>query len=80
MPEVVDHPKDFGVRTALRATGELLVMAGVVVLLPREPESTPTQALLTLVTCHPQYSARQRLILTAELATAQQSVDAGVAA
>ena len=36
--------------------------------------SDPTRALLTLTTCHPEFSAKQRLIVTAELDTARSSV------
>ena len=35
---------------------------------PGERGATPTKRLLTLTTCHPEYSARQRLIVSAELA------------
>ncbi len=35
---------------------------------PGERGATPTRRLLTLTTCHPEYSARQRLIVSAELA------------
>jgi sortase A len=61
---------------------EIVAPDDVAVMLPvpRQPEATPTQALLTLITCHPQYSARQRLILTAELETPEQPADAGTAA
>jgi sortase A len=34
---------------------------------PGRPGATPTQRLLTMTTCHPKYSARQRLVVTAEL-------------
>ena len=34
---------------------------------PRKPGATPTKALLTMTTCNPKYSARQRLIVSAEL-------------
>ncbi len=34
---------------------------------PGRPGATPTERLLTMTTCHPKYSARQRLIVTAEL-------------
>lgn len=34
---------------------------------PRRPGATPTRSLLTLTTCTPKYSARQRLIVYAEL-------------
>lgn len=61
---------------------EIVAPDDVAVMLPvpRQPEATPTQALLTLITCHPQYSARQRLILTAALDTTEQPADAGTPA
>jgi sortase A len=34
----------------------------------------PTRALLTLTTCHPEFSAKQRLIVTAELDTSRSAV------
>lgn len=34
---------------------------------PRRPGEKPTKALLTMTTCHPKYSARQRLIVYSEL-------------
>lgn len=34
---------------------------------PGNPDASPTRRLLTLTTCHPKFSARQRLILHAEL-------------
>jgi sortase A len=34
---------------------------------PGQRSATPTEALLTLTTCHPRYSARQRLVVQAEL-------------
>ena len=34
---------------------------------PGNASATPTQRLLTLTTCHPKYSARQRLVVSAEL-------------
>jgi sortase A len=38
---------------------------------PGEPSAAPTRRLLTLTTCHPKYSARQRLIVSAELTAAE---------
>ena len=35
---------------------------------PGQAGAEPTERLLTLTTCHPRYSARQRLVVTAELA------------
>lgn len=37
---------------------------------PNHPRATATRALLTLTTCHPKYSAAQRLILHAQLSRA----------
>ena len=34
---------------------------------PRRPEAAPTEAVMTLTTCHPMYSARQRFIVYAKL-------------
>ena len=34
---------------------------------PGQAGATPTRRLMTLTTCHPRYSARQRLIVSAEL-------------
>jgi sortase A len=34
---------------------------------PGEAGATPTRRLMTLTTCHPRYSARQRLVVSAEL-------------
>ena len=39
----------------------------VILPVPRRPGAKPTKALLTMTTCHPKYSARQRLITYAEL-------------
>jgi len=43
---------------------------------PGRRSATPTQQLLTLTTCHPRYSARQRMVVLAEL-TAEQGKDVG---
>ena len=37
---------------------------------PGRPDARPTQRLLTLTTCHPEYSARERMIVRAELESA----------
>ena len=42
---------------------------------PGDPTAEPTQRLLTLTTCHPKYSARQRLIVRAELTAASAKAD-----
>ena len=36
--------------------------------MPNRPGERPTQALVTLTTCNPKYSARQRLVVTGVLA------------
>ena len=39
----------------------------VIAPVPRQPEATPTEAMMTLTTCHPMFSARERYIVYAEL-------------
>jgi sortase A len=39
----------------------------VVLPVPRQPDTQPTQRLLTLITCTPKYSAKYRLVITGEL-------------
>jgi sortase A len=43
---------------------------------PGRRSATPTERLLTLTTCHPRYSARQRMVVRAVL-TEEQGKDAG---
>ena len=43
---------------------------------PGQRNATPTERLLTLTTCHPRYSARQRMVVRATL-TAESGKDAG---
>ncbi len=43
---------------------------GVIDPVPNHPQATATRALLTLTTCHPKYSADQRLIVHAQLVRA----------
>lgn len=38
---------------------------------PGDPTATPTERLLTLTTCNPKYSAKQRLIISAEMTVAE---------
>jgi sortase A len=47
---------------------------------PGEPDAEPTERLLTLTTCHPQYSARERLIVQAELTASTARADGPPAA
>ncbi len=42
---------------------------------PGDPTAKPVDRLLTLTTCHPKYSARQRLIVRAELTAASKKSD-----
>jgi sortase A len=61
-----------------RVTGlEIVSPSAVEVTLPvpRQPEVEPTQSLLTLTTCHPRYSARQRLIVFSEMVEARPKTD-----
>ena len=53
-----------------RVTHELVVRPTAVEQIapvPGRPGARPTRRLLTLTTCHPRYSARQRLVVRAEL-------------
>ncbi|MEV7967404.1 class E sortase [Sphaerisporangium sp. NPDC088356] len=43
----------------------------VIAPMPGHPESRPTKAMITLTTCHPEYSARQRLIVFGVLSSKQ---------
>jgi sortase A len=47
---------------------------------PGDPTAEPTERLLTLTTCHPKYSARQRLVVRAELTAADDKKDGPPAA
>jgi sortase A len=40
---------------------------GVIAPVPDNPSATPTQALITLTTCHPKYTANQRMIIHGDL-------------
>lgn len=42
---------------------------------PGQPGAVPTRRLLTLTTCHPKYSAKERLIVTAELESSRLKAD-----
>jgi sortase A len=56
-----------------RVTGSEIVSPRAVEVtypVPGEPGATPTRRLLTMTTCHPKYSAQQRLIVSAELESA----------
>ncbi len=57
-------------RYTYRVTGKRVVdpgEIGVVAPVPDRPDREPTRALITLSTCHPEYSAAQRLIVSGEL-------------
>lgn len=49
---------------------------GVVLPVPRQPNAVPTEALITLTTCHPRWSSEQRLIVVGRLADAR-ATDSG---
>ena len=38
--------------------------------MPDHPDETPTRALLTFTTCHPKYTANQRMVVHAVLTRA----------
>jgi len=53
-----------------RVTGTAVVGPAdveVVAPVPGDPDAAPTRALMTLTTCHPTYSARERYVVHAEL-------------
>jgi len=61
-----------------RVTGtEIVAPTAVEVTLPvpRQPGVAPTQSLLTLTTCHPKYSARQRMVVFSELEASRPKAD-----
>ena len=47
----------------------------VIATVPRRPGAKPTKAVLTLTTCHPEYSATERLVVFAELASIRPAAD-----
>ena len=56
-----------------RVTGSEIVSPDAIEVtypVPGDPSATPTKKLLTMTTCHPKYSAKQRLIISAELDSA----------
>ena len=56
-----------------RVTGSEIVSPDAVEVtypVPGDPTATPTKRLLTMTTCHPKYSAKQRLIIFSELESA----------
>jgi len=56
-----------------RVTGSEIVSPDAVEVtypVPRDLSATPTKRLLTMTTCHPKYSAKQRLIVSGELESA----------
>lgn len=56
-----------------RVTGSEIVSPDAVEVtypVPGDPTATPTKKLLTMTTCHPKYSAKQRLIISSELESA----------
>lgn len=65
---VVVQTRERELTYTLRST-EVVDPSDVAVTLPvpRQPGVAPTEALVTLITCTPKYSARQRLILTGVL-------------
>ena len=51
---------------------------GVIAPVPDKPGASPTRKLLTLTTCHPKFSARQRLVIHAQLEGAPRPTSKGV--
>ena len=63
-------------------TGTRIVLPSAVEVtypVPGDRGATPTQRLLTMTTCHPRFSARQRMVVSAEL-TATDSKSSGTPA
>ena len=61
-----------------RVTGQEIVAPTAVEVtlpVPKQPGVAPTTSMLTLTTCHPEYSARQRLIVYSELEQALPKTD-----
>ncbi|MEV8634771.1 class E sortase [Streptosporangium sp. NPDC051023] len=66
--EIVVDARD--ARYTYRVTGERVVDPGetaVIAPVPGLPGRRPTTAMITLSTCHPEYSAAQRLVVSGEL-------------
>lgn len=67
---------DAEVRDASGLAGRSIVepgAVGVIAPVPYHPDQTPTRALITLTTCHPKYTANQRMIIHGELTRAVAS-------
>lgn len=61
-----------------RITGSQIVLPNAVEVtfpVPGDREATPTRRLLTMTTCNPEYSARERLIVSAELTETTAKTD-----
>ena len=70
-------------RFTYRVTGHQIVRPSqrdVLDPVPGQPRVTPDQAVLTLTTCHPEYSDRQRWVVRAVLVSASASASASVSA
>jgi sortase A len=50
----------------------------VVAPVPEDPDATPTRALLTFTTCHPKYTANQRMVIHAVLSRAVPNKGTGL--
>ena len=61
-----------------RVTGHQIVepsRTSVLLPVPDEPDAEPTVAVLTMTSCHPEFSARQRYVVRAELAATYPHAD-----
>lgn len=61
-----------------RITGSQIVLPNAVEVtfpVPGDRDATPTRRLLTMTTCNPEYSARERLIVSAELTETAAKTD-----
>jgi sortase A len=74
--EIVLETRDGWFTYAVRSTSIVTPTSVEVTLpVPGDPTAKPDKRLLTLTTCHPKYSAQQRLIVLAELTAASDKAD-----
>lgn len=66
-PVVVETAQEYFVYRVQSSSVVLPSQVGVIAPVPDRPGETPTTALLTMTTCHPMFSARERYIVHAVL-------------
>jgi sortase A len=75
MPVVVETRDTWFTYRILRTEIVAPTAVEVTYAVPGDAAAVPTRRLLTLTTCHPKYSAKQRLIVTAELESTMAKAD-----